>query len=339
MNGWQTALAALCVVTGTVYDGQRHPLPSVKVYLQSADKKELAAQTDSSGVYRFSVPSGVYTVHAEGESPLRVEAHKTTTVDLIVQPAFFDEPKFTAAGVNDYTYQGGHGSGAVFRSAETLARETAALTGSGDSRETNLFNQGTEQLNHRRAQAAAEIFAKGVALFPDSVRMLLGLASACYAEASYDEAAQWFYKATDLSPDDPKPYLFLGKVQARQITESSGYKERMARFAKLQPNDALANYYYGATLDDAKGRGLFERAVKLDPHLAPAHLQLGIIAAHQEKYAEAIRDYQNAIEADPDLGEAHYRLSEAYRLSGDEAKAKEELEMFRRLSKASSSPN
>ena len=163
--------------------------------------------------------------------------------------------------------------------------------------------------------------------------MLLGMASTCYAEGAYDESAQWFYKATDLAPTDPKPYLFLGRVQARQITESSGYKERMARFAKLQPDSALANYYYGTTLPDEPAREWFLKAVGLDSHLAPAHVRLGGLAARDGNYTEAIRDYQAAIAADPQLGEAHYRLSEAYRLTGDSAKAKEELATFERLSK------
>lgn len=110
MSGWQTAAAVLCVVTGTVYDSQHHAVPSAKVYLQDARKQEKVIQTDELGVYRFSVPVGIYEIHAEGEAPIRVTVSKTNTLDLTVQPAFYDEPKFKAAGVTDYTYQGGHGS-------------------------------------------------------------------------------------------------------------------------------------------------------------------------------------------------------------------------------------
>lgn len=333
MNGWQAAAAVLCVITGTVYDGQHHPVPAVKVYLQTADKREMTVQTDSSGVYRFSVPAGLYKVHAEGEAAVTVTPGKTGITDLTVQPAFFDEPKFTAAGVTDYTYQGGHGSGANFRSAETLAKETAALGGSGDSNEDEIFTRGTELLNHRAPQAAAEVFTKGVGLFPQSLRMLLGLASACYSEGDYEEAARWFYKATDLSPRDPKPYLFLGKVQAKQITEADGYRQRMERFVKLQPENAMANYYYGTTLPDDKAQGLFEKAVKLDPKLGMGYVRLGIIEARKERFVEAVREYKRAIAVEPDLGEAHYRLSEVYRVTGEMGKAKEEMGVFERLGK------
>ena len=335
MNSWQAA-AALCVVTGTVYDAQHHPVAAAKVYLQSADKKEVSAQADKAGVYRFSVPGGTYTLRLEegGTATVTPVPNKTTVADLTLQTTFFDEPQYQPARVTDYTYRGGHGSDTVFRSAETMAKALEnERSVAGEPGEINLYEQGTELLNQHRAQAAAEVFQKGVRLFPQSARMLLGMASACYAEESFDEAAQWFFKATDLAPGNPEPYLFLGKVQARQITQSSGYKERMARFVKLQPDNALANYYYGKTLPDDLAREAFRKAVKLDPQLAAAHISLGVIAAREGKYGDAIRDYQNAIAAEPHLAEAHYRLSEAYRLSGDSAKAKEELKIFQRLAK------
>ena len=167
MNGWQAAAAALCIVTGTVYDSQHRPVPSVKVYLQSADKKEVVAQTDKAGVYRFSVSAGIYTVRTEGgTSTVKAEPDRTTTADLTTQPAFFDEPKYTAADVTDYTYRGGHGSDTVFRSAQTMARALEEEhAGVGNAKETSLYERGTELLNHREAREAAEIFLKGVAFF------------------------------------------------------------------------------------------------------------------------------------------------------------------------------
>jgi tetratricopeptide (TPR) repeat protein len=246
----------------------------------------------------------------------------------------------------------------VLRSAETLAKSTASLAEphqtvaesyerSGhpleavrefqraaefDPSEMNLFDWGTELLSHRAPEAAAEVFGKGVRLFPQSGRMMLGLATAWYSAGSYEKAAQWFFKATDVDPKDPNPYLFLGKVQSREITESAGYRERLARFASLQPDNALANYYYAVSLSDqhdyVKARRLLDRAVTLDPHLGIAYLQLGIID-------HSIRDYRKALEADPALAEAHYRLSEAYRLTGDTAKAKEEMAAYAKLSKES----
>jgi tetratricopeptide (TPR) repeat protein len=187
-------------------------------------------------------------------------------------------------------------------------------------------------LRHRAPDAAAEVFGKGVRLYPHSVRMMLGVATAWYSAGVYAKAAQWFFQAADVDPTNPTPYLFLGKIQSREITQSAGYRERPARFAKLAPDNALANYHYAVSLcnqgDYTNARGLLERAVKLDPHLAPAHLQLGIVE-------HSISDFQKAVAADPTLAEAHYRLAEAYRLSGDAAKAKQEMAVYSKLAKES----
>lgn len=296
------------------------------------------------------------------------------------QPQFFDEPQFTVAGVTDHTYRGGHGSDTMLRSAEALAKATASLgnaTGtdavdphhalaeanerSGDAlraaqefqraaesnpSEINLFDWGTELLEHRAPQPAAEVFTQGVRLFPKSVRMLLGLAAARYAAGSYEDAAPCFFEAADLAPNDPTPYLFLGKVRSRQITEFAGYEERMARFVILQPDNALANYYLAVTtwnrrrgLEDsasfAKTHALLEKAIALDTRLGPAYLQLGVIYAEEHKYPQAIRAYQQAIDANPGLEETHYRLSEAYRATGDRFRAEQEGALYNRLSKQS----
>jgi len=161
---------------------------------------------------------------------------------------------------------------------------------------------------------------------------MLGLATAWYSAGLYEKASQWFFKAADADPNDPNPYLFLGKVQSREITESAGYRDRLARFAKLAPNNALANYYYALSLcnqhDYVSARRSLDKAVTLDPHLAVAYLQLGIIE-------HSISDYRKGVEADPALEEAHYRLAEAYRLSGDAVKAKEEMAVYNKLLKES----
>jgi tetratricopeptide (TPR) repeat protein len=277
-------------------------------------------------------------------------------------PQYFDEPNFIVAGVADPAQRGGHGSDPVLRSAESLAKSTAALrTGTSvadaaekqgkaleaareyqraaelDPNETNLFDWGTELLTHRAADQAVEVFTTGHRLFPRSIRMLLGLAVALYSRGSYDQAAQRFFEAADLNPSDPAPYLFLGKISNGPITDSPGFAERLERFARLQPENAWANYYYAATLTrtSPKTRALLEKAVRLDPKLGDAFLLLGIVYAEEGSLTKAISAYQSAIEATPPMEEAHYRLAQAYRKTGETGKAQKELELYQQLSQQS----
>ena len=206
-----------------------------------------------------------------------------------------------------------------------------------DPSETNLFDWGAELLEHRAAEQAVEVFTNGHRLFPHSIRMLLGLAVALYSRGSYDQAAQRFFEAADLNPSDPAPYLFLGKISNGSITDSPGFAERLERFARLQPENAWANYYYAATLTrtSPKARALLEKAVRLDPKLGAAFLLLGIVYAEEGNLTKAILAYQSAIEATPPMEEAYYRLAQAYRKTGDTAKAQKELELYQQLSQQS----
>ena len=146
-------------------------------------------------------------------------------------------------------------------------------------------------------------------------------------------------QASDLNPDDPSPYLFLGKMQRVEAAPSPEVVEKLHRFVTLHPESAEANYYYAVALwklrkaqpGQASGsevEALLTKSVRLDPTLAVANLQLGIVHFEGAKYSAAISDYQRAIEIDPHMEEAHYRLAQAYRQSGDGDKAKEEVKRY-----------
>src|SRR5262249_46967759 len=114
--------------------------------------------------------------------------------------------------------------------------------------ERNIFDWGAELLAHRAWEPATAVFLRGHDQFPRSSRMLLGLGVAWYARGSYEQAAQRIAEASDLDPGDPAPYLFLGKMESVDTVHLDGVVEKLGRFAKLQPNSALANYYYAFSL-------------------------------------------------------------------------------------------
>jgi tetratricopeptide (TPR) repeat protein len=212
--------------------------------------------------------------------------------------------------------------------------------------EANVFDWGAELLTHRAFEPAVEVFTKGNRLFPRSVRMLAGLGVAWYARGSYDQAAQCLCQASDLNPGDPNPYLFLGKMQSVENIQSQCLVERLERFARLQPENAMANYYYALGLwkwrGGAEGGGnagqvesLLEKTVKLDPKLGAAYLQLGILYSERGDSSKALFAYQKAADASPHLEEAHFRLAQAYNRAGEKLKAQAELQLYDQLSKMS----
>jgi tetratricopeptide (TPR) repeat protein len=212
--------------------------------------------------------------------------------------------------------------------------------------EPNLFDWGSELLMHSAVEPATEVFSKGNRLFPSSSRLLIGLGVAWYGRGSYDQAVKSLCQASDLNPDDPTPYLFLGKLQAVDTTSSNESADKLARFAKLQPENALANYYYAISLwrlrngpadadSPSQVESLLQKAVHLDPKLGPAWLQLGILYSERKDLSRAISSYEKAIDASPRLEQAHYRLAQAYRQSGQTGKAQKELQTYEQISKES----
>ena len=211
--------------------------------------------------------------------------------------------------------------------------------------ETYIFDWGSELLLHHAPEPAQEVFSKGNRMFPHSVRLLVGIGASWFARGVVDQAVQKICEASDLSPDDAMPYLFLGKMQSAAATPPAELVEKLHRFATLQPENAEANYYYAVGLwkgsssrsatDVTQVETLLDKAIRLDPKLAAAYLQLGIVHAAQHDFVAAIANYQNAIQAAPESDEAHYRLAQAYRQAGEADKAKAELQIYDQMTKAS----
>ena len=208
--------------------------------------------------------------------------------------------------------------------------------------EQNYFDWGTELILHKAPRPAVEIFTKGSEAHPNSARMLAGLGAALYANGSYSEAARRLCEASDLKPADPAPYVFLGKMEKAAPDPLPCAEEKLSRFAREQPANALANYYYAVALwkserdpaistRSAQAAALLDKAVRLDPKLGDAYVQLGIISSARGDYRGATSAYKKAIEANPQSGEAHYRLGLAYRRVGDDAKAKQELQLYKQI--------
>jgi tetratricopeptide (TPR) repeat protein len=210
---------------------------------------------------------------------------------------------------------------------------------SEDPSEDNYFAWGSELLYHRAIWQAKEVFDEGVKLYPNSARMLTARGAALFAVAMYDQAALDLCRASDLNPLSAEPYLFMGKIEVVAPDPLPCVLEKLARFEKLQPSNSLANYYYAMALWKQEGstanspqtmervKSMLTRAVTLDPKCADGYLQLGNLSAARKQWEQAIGLYQKAIEANPELIDAHYRLGVAYERTGEHVKAQEQFQL------------
>lgn len=186
------------------------------------------------------------------------------------------------------------------------------------------------------------MFTAAVARFPGSARLQIGLGIAQYSRGKYSEAVASFCRAVDLDPSDSRAYDFLGEIYGVAPELAPEVTARLEGFVTAHPRNAMAHLYYalsvwrgkrsGAEPDDARRvETLLKRAVALDPKLARGFLELGILLSDQERYAEAVEHLRRATALEPGVAQAHYRLAQAYRRTGQTALAEKELAIFQQL--------
>ncbi len=213
-----------------------------------------------------------------------------------------------------------------------------------DPSEENYFAWGSELLQHRAIWQAREVFESGVKAYPNSARLLTALGTALFSGAMYEEAARRLCEASDLSPKDAEPYLFMGRVEIAAPNPLPCVETKLKRFVELQPTNALANYYYAMAYWKQHGKRtdaetlrpvetFLSKAVEADSKCSSAYLQLGVIQASQSDFHKAAEYYQKAIDADSLSTEAHYRLGVAYDRLGEKDKAAEEFRIHDELKK------
>ena len=206
-----------------------------------------------------------------------------------------------------------------------------------DASEQNIFDFGTSLLKFQ-GNSAEKIFRYGVAKYPGSVRMHVGLGSALYAQGQTTEAAQEMCAAAHIDPSDPHPMEMVGKTEQVPPSLASEITARFAALVRLYPQNGKLLYYYAMALSgmwsgqasaSPRTATLLQRAVVLDPHLAKAHFYLAQIEEQRKQFTRAIENYRKAADLSPTNDQYLYRLAFAYKEAGNQPMFQKELQKFR----------
>jgi tetratricopeptide (TPR) repeat protein len=245
------------------------------------------------------------------------------------------------------------GSGAAHRLAGELDEKSGDPLGAVheferavrmDSSEQNYFEWGSELLIHRAVWQARDVFEQGVHAYPKSVRLLTALGAALFGGALYDEAAHRLCEASDLEPDNPEPYLLIGKVEIAAPTPLTCAEPKLEKLVQRQPDNSRANYYLAMAIWKQSGQAVDEltankiesmltKAMTLDPKFSDPCVQLGILWSSRGEFAKAVEFYTRAIALDSQSSEAHYRLGIAYDRLGERSQAKQEFQLHEEIEK------
>lgn len=214
-----------------------------------------------------------------------------------------------------------------------------------DPSESNIFDLATFLVQHKKyvgfVDEAIKFFRYGVAQYPRSSQMMVGLGVALYASQQYDEAVRVLCGAVDLDPTDRRPIEFLGKARRVSPELAGEVDERLRDFAERYPDNAATSYYYSYSLWERGGgeegknldniEKLLRRAEARAPEWYEPHYQLGVVYESEKRYPDAIREMEETAKIEPEFAPAHFRLAMLYSRTGDKAKAALESETLRRI--------
>ena len=188
----------------------------------------------------------------------------------------------------------------VLRTPEDAAAEL--LANSPRAQAINLYNEGAQALKQEEYERALGLFKESIALDATIHQAQYEAGRAGFLLGKYDEAAAFAEAALQLKPDYVVAYRLLAAIY-----EKKGDMEKSAAYTKLAQekggvtgidryNDAVKHMNDG---DVDAALPLLEEAVELDPDLADAHYQLGLVYLNKAENGKAILSFEKYLELRP----------------------------------------
>ncbi len=108
---------------------------------------------------------------------------------------------------------------------------------------------------------------------------------------------------------------------------------KLEQYAEVNQKNAAIDTYAAASILARSGEAmnlplaarLLDTAIRINPKLAEAHYQKGLLLQFQEKWSDSIPELESSIALRPESSRAHYRLALGYARTGNREKAKEQF--------------
>lgn len=143
-------------------------------------------------------------------------------------------------------------------------------------------------------QGAIEQFRAAVKANPKAPNAHFGLGYLLWTQTKYDEAAAEFSAELENLPEHAQALAFLADCDIHLSKE-------------------------------AEALPLAEKAVRIDPNIDRAHVDLAILYTNSGRREEALREFKEAIRLKPNESDTHWRLARLYQSMGRKEEAKAEF--------------
>jgi tetratricopeptide (TPR) repeat protein len=198
-----------------------------------------------------------------------------------------------------------------------------------------LFVEGTSLVKKGELEKAEGLLLQAERLAPNLAHIHHNLGHLYFKRGELDNAELKFKKAISLSSHYTPPYENLADlyIMRQQYDQALDACKRAIRLKTTSPevySNAATIYLVKGRLSEAEA--FYRKTLTLDPEFADAYVGLGDIYNRKAMSQEALRTYLTAAQLRPDLAKVHFRLGMTYLSLNSRERAKEELELYLRIS-------
>ena len=209
-------------------------------------------------------------------------------------------------------------------------------------------NGDPQNIPYRFSLAQSCLFTRQYQCVLDSYQELLKLnaesaAADMLAGQAYDEmknstgAIEQFRAAVKADPKWPGVHFGLGYLLWTQNQCDEASKELEAELGNVPDHAPAMTFLADCKIQlghSSDAQPLVEKALQIDPSIARAHADLGVIYQDQGKQQEALRELTTAVKMTPQDANIHWRLARLYQAMGRKEDAKAEFDKTSSLHKA-----
>jgi arylsulfatase A-like enzyme/Tfp pilus assembly protein PilF len=176
------------------------------------------------------------------------------------------------------------------------------------------FMLGEAALKQKLWDRAASDLQDCLRLNPSFDQAMTGLARALYQKGDVPGAKGWVEKALQLNADNYRAWYELALIN--QASDKAAAVAAFEKSISIQPNFAMSRRDFGMLQfhqqNYAEAAEQLAKAIALGLHAPTLYNFLGISYSRTNRLQDAVKTYQEALKLDPKLAEAHLNLAYAY---------------------------
>jgi tetratricopeptide (TPR) repeat protein len=192
-------------------------------------------------------------------------------------------------------------------------------------------------LSSKQYQCVLDVYHEIVTLNADSAEADMLAGEALDEMQDKPGAAQQFRAAVKADPKEPNVHFGLGYLLWGLLQFDDAAKEFQAELDNNPDHAQALTYLADCDMQLSQPEAappLLEKAIRIDPRIELAHLDLGVLYGDAGRRNDALRELKMAEKLSPEDQNVHWRLGRFYKTIGRNEEAKVEFDKTRSLQKA-----